>query len=50
VTYHTMLAEPGDYPQVTRVTFAKGVAFQHDIRRGLPTEYEGCDVLYMDLP
>jgi hypothetical protein len=50
--YHTALAAGVEItaPAVSRVEVDGSVAFQHDLMEGLPADYEGCDLLYVDLP
>lgn len=48
--YHSALNKPIEAAPVNRAIFKDGLAFAHDIRNGLPSEYDICDVFYTDLP
>lgn len=48
--YHSALTPPGDWPPADRWEGRGCVAFRHDIFKGLPAEFAGCDLLYGDPP
>lgn len=48
--YHSQLSQPVPAPAAERAEFGRSVAFRHDITDGLPDDYDGCDVLYSELP
>lgn len=48
--YHSALRPPVDAPSLTRYQGARGLTVVADVSRGVPREFEDCDVLYADPP
>ena len=48
--YHSALTPQSEAVEIQRCKFAGGVAFQHDIRNGVPDDFGKCDVFYGEPP
>lgn len=50
MSYHSALTKPLEVAPCNFFQVGESIAFVHDIRRGLPTDFDPCDVFYTDLP
>ena len=48
--YHSALHKPSNYPALDKIQLGNSVAFTHDVMKGIPKEYEKCDIIYIEIP